>query len=74
MFYWKFTDEGDNPVNNPNIYNVEGDNSLHSLTTGSVLKIRSFSVRNCMFYTGSYFVVFYKAKHSSHTYLRVVSV
>ena len=26
MFYGKFSDEGDNPVNNPNIYNIEGDN------------------------------------------------
>ena len=24
MFYGKFPDEGDNPVNNPNICNVEG--------------------------------------------------
>jgi len=43
MFYGKFADEGDNPVNNPSIYNVEEDNrllpSLQPLTTGSVLKI-----------------------------------
>jgi hypothetical protein len=26
MFYGKFSDEGDNPVNNPNIYNIKGDN------------------------------------------------
>ena len=26
MFFGKFADEGDNPVNNPNILNVEGDN------------------------------------------------
>ena len=28
MFYEKFADKGDNQVNNPNIYNVEGDNRL----------------------------------------------
>ena len=26
MFYRNFADEEDNPVNNTNIYNVEGDN------------------------------------------------
>ena len=26
MLYGKFVDEGDNPVNNPKIYNVEGNN------------------------------------------------
>ena len=30
MFYGKFADEGDNPVNNPNIYNVEGDNPVNN--------------------------------------------
>ena len=28
MFFEQFPDQGDNPVNNPNIYNVEGDNRL----------------------------------------------
>jgi len=46
MFFGKFADEGDNLVDNPNIYNVEGDNRLSSglltLTTGSVLKILFF--------------------------------
>ena len=28
MFFGKFADEGDNPVNNPNIYNVEGNHWL----------------------------------------------
>ena len=28
MFHGKFADEGDKPVNNPNIYNIEGDNML----------------------------------------------
>ena len=27
-FYGKFANEGDNPVNNPNIYNVEENNRL----------------------------------------------
>jgi len=26
MFYGKFADEGDNQENNPNMYNVEGNN------------------------------------------------
>jgi hypothetical protein len=47
MFYGKFANEGDNRVNNPNIYNVEEDNrlspGLQSMTTGSVLKIWVFS-------------------------------
>ena len=60
MFFGKFVDEGDNPVNNQSIYNVEGDNRLspgqQPLTTGSMLKFRVFSVRfhNCIFYTGNY--------------------
>jgi hypothetical protein len=28
MFFGKIADEGDNPLNNPDIYNVEGDNRL----------------------------------------------
>jgi hypothetical protein len=46
MFFRKIADEGDNPLNKPDIYNVEGDNRLSPgrqyLTTGSVLKIRGF--------------------------------
>jgi len=42
MFYGKFADE----VNNPNLYNVEGDNrllpGLQNLTTESALKILFF--------------------------------
>ena len=30
MFFVKFADEGDNPVNNPNMYNVEGDNPVNN--------------------------------------------
>ena len=35
-----------------------------------------FSVRfrNCIFYAGNNFVVFYKTKHSSHKHLRVKTV
>lgn len=36
MFYGKFAVEGDNPLNNANIYNVEGDNKLSSLSTTHV--------------------------------------
>jgi hypothetical protein len=28
MFYGKFADDGDHPVNNPNIYNVRENNKL----------------------------------------------
>jgi hypothetical protein len=41
MFYGKFADKGDNPVNNTNIYNIERDNrlspGLQPLTTESML-------------------------------------
>jgi hypothetical protein len=30
MYQEKFDDQRDNPVNNPNIYNVEGDNSVNN--------------------------------------------
>jgi hypothetical protein len=40
--YGKFDDEGNNPVKNPNIYDIEGDNrlspGLQPMTTVSVLK------------------------------------
>ena len=80
MFYGKLYDEGDNPVNSLNIYFVERDNmlslGLQPLTTGSLLKIGLFSIRsyNCIYYTGIYFVVFCKIKHSSYKHLRVVSI
>jgi hypothetical protein len=49
MFYENVYDKGDNLVDNPNIYNVEGDNwlspGLQPLTTTSVVKILFFSVR-----------------------------
>jgi hypothetical protein len=59
MFFGKNADKGDNPLNNPDIYNVDRENRLsigrQSLTTGGVLKIRGFysPVRNCIFYTGN---------------------
>lgn len=44
MFYGKCVHEGDNSVNNPDIYSVEGNTrlspGLRTLTTGIVLKIR----------------------------------
>ena len=55
MFYGKFADKGDNPVNNTNIYNIERDNKLspglQPLTTESMLKILFFSLRfrKCIF-------------------------
>lgn len=43
MFYGKFTDEGDNTVNNPKIYDVEGNNrlspDLQPVFVFSILKI-----------------------------------
>jgi len=64
-------------MNNPNIYNVEGDNmlspGLQPLTTKRkyVKNLCFFSVRfcNCIFYTGNYFVVFCKRKYSSNKHL-----
>ena len=47
MFYEKFADEGNNLVDNPNIYNVERENKLSAglqpMTTESVFKIRFFN-------------------------------
>ena len=54
MFFGKFADGGDNTVNDPSIYNVEGTNmlspSLQPPTTGNVLIICVFfiPVRNCI--------------------------
>ena len=46
MFFGKFADEGDNTVNDPSIYNIEGDYrlspNLQSSATGGVLKICPF--------------------------------
>ena len=75
---WKFVDEGDNPVNNPSIYNVEEDNrlspSLQPLTIGTMLNIFQsvsvivFSMLEIILFSSA------KTKHSSHKHLRVVSV
>jgi len=48
-------------MDNPNLYYVEVVSWTAILTTGSTLKIHLFSVqfRDCIFYTGNYFVVFY---------------
>jgi len=47
MFYGTFADEGNNLVDNPNIYNEERDNKLspglQPLTPESVFKIRFFN-------------------------------
>ena len=44
MFYGKFDDQGNNPVDNSNVYNVGGDNilspGLQHMKTESKLKIR----------------------------------
>jgi hypothetical protein len=31
MFYRKFADKGNNQMDNPNIYNVKGDNQVDNL-------------------------------------------
>jgi len=80
----KSAEERDSSVNNPNIYHVEWDNrlspfDLQPLTTGSALKIMrergkggrgGFQFRNCIIYTGNYFVVFCKTKHSNIIHLK----
>ena len=45
MFYEKFADEGNNPMENPNIYNVEGD-TRSTTPDGNVLKI-CFVFQSC---------------------------
>ena len=66
MFYGRFADEGDSPVDNTNIWNVEEykrlSPGLHPLTTGSVLQIRFCQSLLIYYYAGNYFVVFYKKK------------
>lgn len=55
MFYGKFADEGDNPVNNTNKYHVDENNRLSTglqpLITGSVLKIRFFQFRSIIVFS-----------------------
>ena len=69
FFFLKFAEEGDNLVNNSNIYIVEGYNRKCVENSG----LFSVRFRDFIFYTGNYCVVFCK-KHSSYKHLRVVSV
>jgi len=64
-------------MDNPNIYNVEGDNrlspSLQSLTTGSGLKIWGIFLSSSVivyYHSEKYFIVFYRTKHSSFKHLK----
>lgn len=63
LFYEIFANEGNNLVDNPNIHTVERDNTLsHGLqpmTKRVYFKNNCFSIRfrNCILYTGHYFVV-----------------
>jgi hypothetical protein len=50
MFYRKIAHERDNPVNNPNIYNVEGDNMSTTLDNWKC-------VENMFFKSGSLFFI-----------------
>jgi hypothetical protein len=43
MFYRNFADEEDNPVNNTNIYNVEGDNPTFAMGIISFCKTSKIS-------------------------------
>ena len=53
-------DEGDNPVDNPNIFNVEGEDRL----SPGLQPLTTVRFRNCiLLYAENYFVVFYKTKH-----------
>ena len=78
MFYRTFADDGDNPMNNLNIYNVERSNRL-SLALQQVLAwsttldnrkcvgnpgLLSVRCRNCIVYAGNYFVGFAQNKTS----------
>jgi len=77
MLYGKCDDEGNNPLDNQNMYNVEGDQrlspGLQSLTTRNMLKIRFVCpVPQLCFLKQE--IIFYKAKHSSFKHLRVGSV
>jgi len=83
MFYRKFADEGDHPVDNPNIYNVEGDNrlspGLQPLKTGSALKISGFLFllvwfHNCICYAEIILLSSTKQNNQVIRHLRVDSV
>lgn len=71
MFNGKVLDKGYNQVDNPYTYCVEGNDRSSTgpqpLTTGSVQKmsLRLCGSVYCIFYDETYFVVFYKIKHSN---------
>lgn len=76
MFDGKFADEGSNPVDNTNIYNLEGSNgclsALQSLTA-EVCWISMFVlVRFSIHYNGNHLVVICNTKHSS-SFVTVIS-
>ena len=57
-------------MDTPNKCNVEGNNNkltsgLQSMGCDQNPCLLSFRFRNCIFYTGSYLVLFYEANHSS---------
>ena len=76
------SDDGDNTVNNPDIYNVEGVNMLspghQQVAVRSTTPDNRYCVENLflilfcnyIFYAGNYFVVFCKTKHLSTRNLR----
>ena len=56
----KFGDEGDNPADNPKMFNVEGDDRL----SPGLQPLTTVRFRICiLLHTENYFVVFYKTKH-----------
>lgn len=65
MFYRRFADKGDNPVNYSNIYkmySIKGDNTLSGSTTRKPELCFSSQFYNCLFYNRNSFVVFNKTK------------
>ena len=75
MFYGKFADEGDNPVDTQTyimLWEKIGCRPVYKpwlLQVGWKSWYFSVLFRNCIFYTGNYFVVLCKTKHSSHKHL-----
>jgi hypothetical protein len=68
FFNRNFANKGDNPLDNLNLYNVEGDYRC----VENIFFPAWFC--NCIFYTDNHFVVFYETKHSSFKHLWVVLV
>ena len=48
MFYGKFADDGDHPVNNPNIYNVRENNKLSAGLQQVVARSTTHDNRKCV--------------------------